>query len=86
MWLRIAIFSTECATQKPLLTPNTASTCRLPRRREAAIDPSIAYRQVRRKAAGLGAARNYVNDDQWQNVFAQDMSRAALVVLPVGEK
>ena len=51
----------------------------------SAIGPFIAIGKPGEKLPELGAARTYVNDDQWQDVIAQEMARAALVVLRVGE-
>jgi hypothetical protein len=49
------------------------------------IGPFIAIGKPGEKLPELGAARTYVNDDQWQDVIAQEMARAALVVLRVGD-
>ena len=51
----------------------------------SAIGPFIAIGKPGEKLPELGAARTYVNDDQWQNVIAQEMALASLVVLRVGE-
>jgi hypothetical protein len=50
-----------------------------------AIGPFIAIGKPGEKLPELGAARTYVSDDQWQDAIAQEMARAALVVLRVGE-
>ena len=51
----------------------------------SAIGPFIAIGKPGEKLPELGAARTYVNDDEWQDVIAQEMAQAALVVLRMGE-
>jgi len=51
----------------------------------SATGPFITIGKPGEKLPELGAALTYVGDDQWQDVIAQEMARAALVVLRVGE-